>query len=210
MAELSLVFEHLEPWIHDYGAAAIFLILTLESFGVPVPGESLLIFAAILAERGEIAFPIWFLSAWCGAVTGDNIWYLIGRVLGQKLLQRYGTKVGLNPNRLRKVEATFARYGPATVGFARFFNVLRQLNGVIAGSLEMNWWRFFMFNALGGALWVTVWTVVGFYLGTYGSEISSLVRQLGFFGAILVSVAVSVVLTYAFIHRNHRWNDGGS
>ena len=142
MTEFSHLLGSLEPWIHEYGSVAIFLILTLESFGVPLPGESLLIVAAILAGRGEISFPVLLLSAWGGAVTGDNIGYLIGRILGHKLLRRYGGKIGLKPDRLRQVEAVFARYGPITVGFARFFNILRQLNGVVAGALEMHWLRF--------------------------------------------------------------------
>ena len=110
MTEFSQVLGTLEPWVHEYGAVAIFLILTLELFGAPLPGESLLIVAAILAGRGELSFPALLFSAWAGAVTGDNIGYLIGRRLGHKLLSRYGGMVGLKSDRLRKVEAIFARY----------------------------------------------------------------------------------------------------
>ena len=151
MTEFSHFLGGLEPSIHEFGSVAIFIILMLESFGLPLPGESLLIMAAILAGRGEISFSALLLSAWGGAVAGDNIGYLIGRILGHKLLQRYGRKMGLKPDRLRQAEAIFARYGPIAVGFARFFNILRQLNGVVAGALEMHWLRFLVFNALGGA-----------------------------------------------------------
>jgi membrane protein DedA with SNARE-associated domain len=105
-----------------------------------------------LAGRGEISFPALLISAWIGAVTGDNIGYLIGRKLGHKALLRFGGMVGLTADRLRKMEAIFVRYGALTVAFARFFNILRQLNGVVAGSLEMDWRRFLVFNSLGGAL----------------------------------------------------------
>ncbi len=201
MTEFSQVLGTLEPWVHEYGAAAIFLILTLESFGAPLPGESLLIVAAILAGRGELSFPALLCSAWAGAVTGDNIGYLIGRRLGHRLLWRFGGMVGLKSDRLRKVEAIFARYGPLTVGFARFFSVLRQLNGVVAGSLEMDWWRFLVFNALGGALWVIVWTMAGFYLGKHGSDIAAVTHKLGLFGVILILITLTAVLVCVFVYR---------
>jgi membrane protein DedA with SNARE-associated domain len=201
MTEFHHVLGSLEPWVHEYGAVAIFLILTLESFGAPLPGESLLIVAAILAGRGEISFPALLFSAWAGAVTGDNIGYLIGRRLGRKLLLRFGGMVGLKTDRLRKMEAIFTRYGVLIVAFARFFNILRQLNGVVAGSLEMNWRRFLVFNALGGALWVVVWTTAGFYLGKHGADIATIVRKLGFFGAIFILIALTAVLICLFVYR---------
>ncbi len=98
-------------------------------------------------------------------------------------------------------EAIFARYGPLTVGFARFFSVLRQLNGVVAGSLEMDWRRFLVFNALGGALWVIVWTMAGFYLGKHGSEFAAVIHKLGLFGAIFVLITLTAFLIWLFVYR---------
>jgi membrane protein YqaA with SNARE-associated domain len=119
-----------------------------------LPGESLLIFGSVMAEHGNMSFPLLLLFAWIGGVIGDNIGYLIGKKLGRVVLLRYGGKIGITPKRLSQVEVVFARYGSLTVAFARFFNVLRQLNGVVAGTLEMDWWRFLLFNAIGRALWV--------------------------------------------------------
>ena len=201
MTEFHHVLGSLEPWVHEYGAVVIFLILTLESFGVPLPGESLLIVAAILAGRGEISFPALLSSAWAGAVAGDNIGYLIGRRLGHKLILRFGGMVGLKSDRLRKVEVIFARYGAVAVGFARFFNILRQLNGVVAGSLEMDWRRFLVFNALGGALWVIVWTMAGFYLGKHGADIAVIAHKLGVAGTILILTVLIAILIYIFWYR---------
>ena len=167
----------LEPWIYQYGVAAVFMILTLELLGIPLPGESLLIVAASLAGRGDISIVSLLLSAWAGAVLGDNIGYIVGRMLGRNLLLRYGEKIGLNTKRLRRMEAIFARYGSLTVGVARFFNVLRQLNGVVAGTLKMDWRKFLLFNALGGALWVSVWTMAGLYLSLHGVDIAVLGTQ---------------------------------
>jgi membrane protein DedA with SNARE-associated domain len=191
-------FEHLlgvlEPWVRDYGVAAVFLILMFESFGMPLPGESLLIVASILAGRGDLSYLALFLSAWAGAVVGDSIGYLIGRKLGGTVLRRYGGKVGLTEERLTRVEVAFARYGPLAVGFARFFNVLRQLNGLVAGSLEMPWRRFLLFNALGGAAWVVTWTVVGYYVGLDGTGIATLAHKIGYAGMGVAVIAVIVTL----------------
>jgi len=188
----------LEPWIHHYGVTAVFVILTLESLGIPLPGESLLVIAAILAERGDISFPGLLVSAWVGSVIGDNIGYLIGRMLGRRLVLRYGAKIGLTPERLRRVEAVFAQYGPVTVAFARFVNVLRQLNGVVAGTVQMEWRRFMAFNALGGALWVLAWTMAGFYLSRHGARIDVLLHKLGYLGAGFVAIALMLILTCFF------------
>jgi len=201
MAEVGHMLGTLEPWVHQYGVAAVFVILTFESLGMPLPGELLLVVAGVLASRGEISFAFLYISAWAGAVIGDNIGYMIGRMLGHNLLSRYGEKIGLNAARFRKVEAIFAQYGPVTVGFARFLNVLRQLNGVVAGTLEMDWRRFLLFNALGGALWVLVWTMAGYYLGLHEADIVELVHKLGLLGTIVALIALFVILTYACGHR---------
>ena len=187
--------------MHTYGAPAIFVILTFELLGMPLPGESLLIVAAVLAGRGAISFPALLFSAWGGAVIGDNIGYWIGRELGHKFLIRFGRKFGLKTNHIQKVEFIFARYGSLTVGFARFFNILRQLNGVVAGTLEMDWRRFLLFNALGGALWVGVWTSVGYYFGAHGSDIHAFVHKLGFFGTIILFSIIVCVLTFVYFRR---------
>jgi membrane protein DedA with SNARE-associated domain len=191
----------LEPWIHHYGVAAVCVILVLESLGLPLPGESLLIVAAILAGRGDISFPGLVVSAWAGSVIGDNIGYLIGRMLGHRLVYRYGAKIGLTAERLRRVEAVFARYGPVTVAFARFFSVLRQLNGVVAGTVQMDWRRFIAFNALGAALWVLAWTMAGFYLSRHGARIDELLHKLGYLGGAFAAVALILILAYLFGRR---------
>jgi membrane protein DedA with SNARE-associated domain len=206
-AKLIVDIEHLlgnlEPLVHEYGAAAVMVILTFESLGLPLPGESLLIFASVLAGRGELSLPPLMLSAWAGAVLGDNIGYLIGRRLGRTIVLRYGEKIGISADRLNWVEAFFVRYGPFTVAFARFVNVLRQLNGVVAGMLKMEWRRFLTFNALGGALWVTVWTLAGFYLGAHVSNIGAVAHDLEDAGAILGLGVLIAALVYVFQRLRH-------
>lgn len=201
MKDIAQLLGHMEPFVRDYGALAVTIILLFESMGAPLPGESLLIFASALAERGDLSFPSVLLAAWIGGVLGDNIGYLVGRSIGRTILLRYGQKIGLNDERLRKIEAVFARYGPLTVGFARFFSVLRQLNGVVAGTLKMDWWKFLFFNAAGCALWVLTWGLAGYFLGEHVSNITALAHNLGIAGAILTAVALIVAGIFIVRHR---------
>jgi membrane protein DedA with SNARE-associated domain len=201
--EIEHLFGNLEPFVHEYGAAAVMVILTFESLGAPLPGESVLVFAAVLAGRGELQLAPLMLWAWTGAVLGDNIGYLIGRRLGRAIVLRYGAKIGINGDRLSRVEAFFKRYGPVTVAFARFLNILRQLNGVVAGMLKMEWKRFLLFNALGGALWVSLWTLAGFYLGEHVSDIKVIAHDLEHAGMILGVGVLIAALLYMFWRLRH-------
>jgi len=204
IAEIEHLLGNLEPFVHEYGAAAVMVILTLESLGLPLPGESVLVLASVLAGRGELSLPLLMLAAWAGAVMGDNIGYLIGRRLGRILIIRYGTKIGITADRLSQVEAVFGRYGSVTVAFARFVNVLRQLNGVVAGMLKMDWRRFLFFNALGGALWVSAWTLTGFYLGAHVPDIKAIAHDLERAGAILGLGVLLAALVFGFQRLRHR------
>ena len=203
MTEINHILGAMTPWLHAYGSAAVFVILLFESLGLPLPGESLLIVAAVLAGRGDISFPVLLLSAWGGAVAGDNIGYLIGRTLGHTLLRRYGRKIGIKPESLQKAEAVFARYGAIAVGVARFVEILRQLNGVVAGALEMHWLKFLFFNALGGAVWVAAWTTAGYYLGKNDAKIEALVHRLGVYGLVIALVLTGLAVGI-FWYRSRR------
>jgi len=176
----------LESFVHHYGVFAVFLMVTIEALGAPVPGETLLIFSAVLAGRGEMSLPGLLIFASAGAVLGDNIGYAIGRTLGRGTILRYGGKVGLTDARFATVESIFRRYGSATVLFARFFNILRQLNGIVAGILGMSWLRFLLFNALGGALWVVVWVLAATYFTEHLAILTTLAHHTKVVAIILV------------------------
>jgi membrane protein DedA with SNARE-associated domain len=200
--ELGQLVGSLEHFIRAYGVAAVMAIVALEALGAPLPGETLLIFAAVLAGRGDMSLPALLISAWVGSVLGDNVGYWIGRKLGRAAVARYGARIGLTAARFGAVEATFARYGAATVAFARFVDVLRQLNGVVAGTLGMAWRRFLLFNALGAALWVGLWVLGAFYLGEHMSTIMLLARRGGVVVGVMAAVALFVALVF-LLRRRH-------
>lgn len=195
MSEFSHLVGDFEGFIQSYGVLAVTVILTLEAIGFPVPGESLLIFSALMASRHEMSLPALLISAWAGSVIGDNIGYMIGRKFGRAAITRYGSKIGLTPARFDKIEGVFTRFGPVTVIFARFVNVLRQLNGVVAGTLGMHWLRFLTYNAIGAALWVGFWVLVPYYLGGH-HVFAALAQKLGWMGAV-AAILLIAGLAYA-------------
>ena len=117
------------PFIAQYGYGALFGVLFAESFGLPLPGEAFLVTASFLATQGQLNIWLVGLTAWTAAVLGDNVGYAIGRFGGRRLVIRHGARVGISAERLNRTERFFAHYGPEIVIVARFFPVLRQLNG---------------------------------------------------------------------------------
>ncbi len=159
------------PYLHQYGYFAVFGMVLVEGFGMPAPGQTMIIAGGLLAARGDMHIAVLVMVAWTAAVLGDNIGYAIGRYGGRKLVLRHGGRAGLRAAHLEHVERFFARYGGGIVIVARFLEVLRQLNGVVAGFGGMSWSRFLVFNALGAALWVGVWGYGVYRLGQHMEQV---------------------------------------
>jgi len=201
--EVGHLIAGLEHFVHDYGVFAVSLILALEALGAPLPAETLLIFASVLVGRGEMSLPALLIFAWAGSVLGDNIGYAIGRTVGRATISRYGAKIGLNDARFSAVEKVFSRYGQMTVVFARFFSILRQLNGLVAGTLGMNWRRFLLCNAVGGALWVMVWVFAPIYFTQHLSVVTRLAHHTEIIASVLVAIVLILVITFV-LRRGRR------
>ncbi|KEZ77752.1 DedA family protein [Salinisphaera hydrothermalis] len=180
--------------ISDYGPWAIFLLVLLEDFGIPVPGETALISAALLASQGKLPIELLLPAAWLGAVIGDNIGYAIGRFGGRRLVIHHGTRVGITDARLARIERFFQRRGGAIVIIARFFVGLRQLNGIVAGIGCMAAPRFVFYNAIGAALWVGAWGFGTYWFGKHFEQALEKFGPIGMYSA--AGVAVLVVVTY--------------
>jgi membrane protein DedA with SNARE-associated domain len=159
------IFSHVHAAIAHYGYAAVGLGILLEDFGLPTPGETLLIAGAIAASQGDLNIWLLLFLGWLGGTVGDNIGYAIGYNGGHRLMLRYGGRIGITDAKLKLVEGFFARYGGWVIVFARFVVVARQFNGIVAGTLEMPWWRFVTLNAIGAALWVGFWGGLAYVLG---------------------------------------------
>lgn len=181
----------LEPAVSSYGYLGVGVLVCLEDFGVPAPGETVLITAAFYAGLGHLNIILVALIGVLGAVLGDNIGFAIGHFGGHPLVERYGKYVFLTPARISTAEKFFNRHGGKIVVVARFIEGLRQLNGVIAGLSEMKWSKFLVFNTIGAVLWVSLWCTIG-YLG--GNHIQTFLKyQLYFSAAVLIGIVAFIV-----------------
>jgi membrane protein DedA with SNARE-associated domain len=161
------VVQTLAPVLHRYGYLAVGGMLLLEDFGLLVPGETVLIAAAFYAGLGHLNIYLVFVIGLLGAVVGDNIGFAIGRYGGHPLVVRLGKYVFLTPARIKKVEDLFRRQGGKIILVARFFDGLRQANGIIAGVTRMRWRTFLTFNVIGATIWVGFWSGVGYFGGNH-------------------------------------------
>jgi membrane protein DedA with SNARE-associated domain len=192
-------------YLMQYGYRAVFWGLLLESIGLPLPGETLLIAGAALASRGLLHLVPLLLVAWSAAVLGDNIGYAIGHFGGRRLILRYGSRIGLTASRFARVEAIFQRFGGRVVLAARFFAVLRQLNGLAAGTSGMPWWRFLCYNSLGAAAWVGAWGL-GVYL--LGHDLQRFVPWVHGFGYAMLAAGLVVIGLLMAGRLGHARRDG--
>jgi membrane protein DedA with SNARE-associated domain len=160
------VLHTLEPTLNHYGYLAVVGLVLIEDFGIPVPGETVLILAAVYAGSGRLNIALVALLGFAGALLGDNIGFAIGHFGGRPLVERYGRYIFITPERLNKATQFFERHGGKIIIVARFIEGLRQANGIIAGISGMHWAKFLVFNAIGAALWVIVWTSVGYFAGS--------------------------------------------
>jgi membrane protein DedA with SNARE-associated domain len=197
-------FAEITHYIEHYGYLAVALGILLEDFGLPTPGEMLLITGAISASTGALNVYLLLLLAWIGAVIGDNIGYGIGHFGGHHLMVRYGGRIGITRDRLKQVEAFFEHYGGWVIVFARFVVILRQFNGIVAGTLGMHWLHFLALNALGAALWVGFWGILAYWLGkgvmVYVHELHKITPLMGALAVIFLA-AGAVYLWWRFARK---------
>ena len=128
---------------------------------------------------------------------GDNIGFAIGRFGGRRLIGRYGSRVGITEQKLQHAENFFARYGPEIVIAARFIVVVRQLNGIIAGSAGMRWWQFLLYNIIGATLWVSVWTLGIYFIGSHLAVALPWIHR----GGYVLAAAIVIFLVYWCIQK---------
>ena len=192
--------ESITHLLTTYGYWAVLIFVAIESTGIPFPGETMLLTAAIYAgttHRLSIVFII--IAAATGAILGDNLGFWIGREGGYRLLHRYGRYIRLNERRLKLGQYLFKRHGGKVVFFGRFIAVLRAWAAFLAGSNHMSWPRFLIFNALGGITWATLYGLGGYLLG------DNVHRLTGPLGITTIVLAILILLIgMIFLRRNEQ------
>jgi membrane protein DedA with SNARE-associated domain len=188
----------IEQLVQTYGYWMVFLAVGLESLGVPIPGETTLIAAALYAgATHRLSLVYLVIVASVAAIAGDNLGYLIGRGGGYRLLRRYGHRVHVDEAKLKVGRYLFARHGGGVVFTGRFISVLRTYAAFLAGTNLMSWRRFVLYNAAGGILWAALVGVGAYLLGAAAHRVGTVVTVAG--GALLVIVAAALV----FYLRRH-------
>ncbi len=187
--------EHL---LGDYGYGLVFAVIGLEAMGLPLPGESLIIAAAVYcATTGKLHVGGVIAAAIAGAVMGDNFGYLIGRWAGFPLLRRYGRHVGLNERRLTLGRYLFQTQGGKVVFVGRFLAILRTFVALLAGANRMEWKTFLLWNAVGGVAWATLYGVAAYLLG---NVVGRLQGPIGL--GLGVAAAIVGILAIVLLRRN--------
>ncbi|KMO27517.1 DedA family protein [Methylobacterium aquaticum] len=184
--------------ISHYGYGAIFLIVTLESAGVPMPGETVLISAAVYAgSTGQLQIGLVVLAAALAAIIGDNFGYWVGRRWGMPLLLKHGGKIALDQRRLKLGQYLFRRHGGKIVFFGRFTAMLRAYAALLAGVNQFDARRFFLYNAAGGIAWASL---MGFGAYLCGRSIEHVVGPIGL--ALLAIVVLGGIALWLFVRRH--------
>jgi membrane protein DedA with SNARE-associated domain len=184
--------------VQVFGYPLLFLIVMSESGGLPVPGETALIAAAVLASQGKLKIELVIPLAAAGAIVGDNLGYLIGRKGGRWLLERPGPFLRQRRQVLRTGQPFFERHGPKAVFFGRFVLGLRVWASWLAGATHMHWRSFVLWNALGGMTWATAVGLIAYFLG---HSAGNAIEAFGLYGLAAVLVAIGSAF---FAHRRHR------
>ena len=195
---MSLVSSEAVALVAQYGYGVVAAAVAIESIGIPFPGETVLIGAAIYAgttHRLQIGWVI--AAAVLGAVVGDNIGFWIGRDLGYPVMLRYGRFVRLTEPRIKLGQYLFLRHGGKVVFFGRFIALLRTLAAFLAGANRMPWERFLVFNVLGGVVWAGCYGIGAYWLGR------AFHRLLGPAGLVLLAAFIVAVIGGLFLLRRH-------
>jgi membrane protein DedA with SNARE-associated domain len=182
--------------VHHYGLAALFLIVMLESGGVPLPGETALVAAGVFASRGKLDILAVVVVAAAAAIIGDNLGYWIGRTGGRGLLERSRLLSRWSDRMLPWAEEFFHRHGAKTIFIGRFFSVLRVTAAWMAGVSRMHWWRFFLWNAAGGICWAVLVGLVAYFAGEAVANAISHYGLIG--GGALVALVLAGLAGFHF------------
>lgn len=203
-AQAALIsLETLQQLLASFGYPVVFLFVMIESIGIPIPGETMLLlgsFYAAIDHRLNIVFVI--ICAAIGAIVGDNIGFVIGRKGGRPFVERYGKYVFIRQKHLAKAEQFFARHGGKAVFLGRFTAILRAWAAFLAGVNHMPWRAFLLYNAAGGILWATIVGLVGYYAGrVFHDNFAQVEHLVGTVGWIIAGIVILGALIAYLITR---------
>jgi membrane protein DedA with SNARE-associated domain len=200
-ADLTGALADLTGILQRYGYVAIVVLVLVESFGVPAPGQTAIIIGAALAGRGHLNIVVVAVAAFLAAVIGDSIGFGIGLTGGHRLIVRFGKYVHITPERLARAERFMSRHGAKVITIARFIDGLRQINGILAGAAEFPWRRFLLFNAIGAAAWVGVWATAGYVASDHLTKVEHLLGKYEWYALVAVVALILGYIAWRMVRR---------
>src|SRR6185437_11620378 len=186
-----MLHESFLQLLRTYGYGLLFVVVALDSLGVPVPGETALVAAAALAARGHMKIAFVVAVAAAAAIIGDAGGYWIGRRGGIAFVRRFGKFLRMNDAKLAHVKRYFERHGAKTVFFGRFIALLRTWAALFAGVGEMPYGQFTLYNASGGIVWAIAFGIVGYLFGRNLEKLQNIVGDASWALALVVVVAIA-------------------
>lgn len=188
--------------ISSYGYLVVFLLVGIESFGVPLPGETALITASAFAAMGRLNIVLVVTAAAAGAILGDNAGYWVGRKGGIAIIRRYGRYVRLDVAKINRMHRFFERNGSRTVFLGRFISLLRSWAAALAGVAQMPYGTFMLWNALGGIAWATIFGTLGYLFGRNLPLLERYIGQASMAAALLAALVVTLALVARWFSAN--------
>jgi membrane protein DedA with SNARE-associated domain/membrane-associated phospholipid phosphatase len=196
------MLDVVSQWVSHYGYVLVALFLFVEGAGVPVPGETALVTAAALAGRGTLSIAGVMIAGLVGTVAGGHVGYWIGLRGGSAFLARYGRWVGLNEARLDKTNRFFQQHGAKTLLLGRFVAFVRSFVGIFAGISRMQMRVFTLYNALGGAVWIATFSILGYVFGRNLPRLVHYIGRVSLLLATLIAIFAIVVFWWRWFERN--------
>src|SRR5713226_2317064 len=195
----------LNHFLQTYGYLAVVAFVGLESLGVPLPGETMLVAAALYAgTTHQLSVAVIAAVAAVAAIAGDNVGYALGRTGGQRLVSRYGRYIHLTGSRLAVGRYLFRRHGGKVVFYGRFVSVLRTYAALLAGVNRMPWGRFVAFNAAGGVLWALTFSFGAYQLGSAATGIGNILTYVGLALTVVLTVVITLLTRRSFAQLESR------
>lgn len=191
------LIEWFRPYVDDYGYLVLFLGVMAENASLPVPGETILIIASFYSYHGSLYLPYVILLATIGCIIGDNVSFYVGRRLGRPFITQYGKYLLITKKRLAHVEHFFEKHGDKTIFIQRWITGVRVIGALVAGTTQMPWPRFVLFNCLGAITWVTAISLIAYFLAV---NLPLLLKIVGRSGWVLLGLVV-VMGAYFYLKR---------
>lgn len=199
---MHIPVDQLQQFLDTWGYLAVFFFVAIESMGIPFPGETMLITAAVYAGLGNINIIGVIASAASGAIIGDNLGFLAGNKGGYKLAHRIWRKFKLDESTLDSAKKFYSKHGDKTVFLGRFVAILRTWSAFLAGVNQMSWPRFLFFNAAGGIIWASIYGGLGYYFAENVPFLHHLLRTLGV-GSVALLILILLIGLIVWKYRSY-------